>query len=86
MIVGAVCHTKTSTMPWRESWQPRRFLAANDADKVLIYLIYLATLSTLPTSLRWQPRSAVGRLDRDGRTLAALWPFGASLDDFGAVT
>ena len=84
MVVPAV--TKTSTLPGRASWHPRGFLAEIFPDKVLIYLIYLATLSTLPTSLRWQPRSAVGRLDRDGRTLAALWPFGASLDDFGAVT
>jgi hypothetical protein len=64
MIVRAVCHTKTSTLPGRESWQRRGFLAANDPHKVLIYLIYLATLSTLPGSLPWQPRSAVGSLDR----------------------
>ena len=66
MIVRAVCHTETSTLPGRESWQPRGFLAENYPDKVLIYLIYLATLSTLPTSLRWQPRSPTGSLDRVG--------------------
>jgi hypothetical protein len=81
MIVRAVCHTKTSTLPGRESWQPRGFLVANDPDKVLIYLIYLATLSTLPTSLRWQPRLAVGSLDRNGRRFAAHC--GAKAQAFG---
>jgi hypothetical protein len=52
MVVPAVCQTKTSTLPGRASWQPRGFLAEIFPDKVLIYLIYLATLSTLPNSLR----------------------------------
>jgi hypothetical protein len=73
MVVPAVCHTKTSTRPGRESWQPRGFLAEIFPDKVLIYLIYLATLSTLPSSLRWQARPAVGNLDRDGRRFVARW-------------
>ena len=81
MIVRAVCQTKPSTLPGRESWQPRGFLTAKDPDKVLIYLIYLATLSTLPTSLRWQPRSAGGSLDRNGRRFAAHC--GAKAQAFG---
>jgi hypothetical protein len=81
MIVGAVCHAKTSRVPGRESWQPRGLLAANDPDKVLIYLIYLATLSTLPTSFRWQPRSASGSRDRKGRRFAAHC--GAQAQAFG---
>jgi hypothetical protein len=83
MIVGAVCHAKTSRVPGRESWQPRRFLAASDPNKVLIYLIYLATLSTLPTSLGWQPRSAAGSLDRNGRRFAAHC--GAKAQAFGWI-
>jgi hypothetical protein len=70
MIVRTVCHTKTSTLPARESWQPKGFLAEKSPDKVLIYLIYLATSSTLPSSLRWQPRLVVGRL---GYRSAASW-------------
>ena len=81
MIVRAVCQTKPSTLPGRESWQPRGFLTAKDPDKVLIYLIYLATLSTLPTSLRWQPGSAGGSLDRNGRRFAAHC--GAKAQAFG---
>ena len=38
-------------------------------------------LSTLPTSLRWQPRSAAGRLDRNGRRFAAHC--GAKAQAFG---
>jgi len=46
----------------------------------LIYLIYLATLSTLPTSLRWQSRSAAGSLE-NGRRFAAHC--GAKAQAFG---
>jgi hypothetical protein len=73
MVMPAVCHTKTSTLPGRESWQPREFLVEIFPDKVLIYLIYLATLSTLPSSLRWQAGPGVGNLDRDGRRFVARW-------------